>query len=533
MDQAANSSLPVPIELVVAILSKLGFRDIARCRAVSRELDELILTTSALQYRIKLGIAGYVDGSPRHPTSTASRLQDLCRERHSWLHPAPIAQYRPLRITSQASEWTSWTACREVIVGCRPIVVAETGLVTGTMLDIFRLNGNANMGPEPGNLLTTIHVMKPLTSFQDLFVDASQDLFILQSREEARVVLSFWSLQSGQAHPRAISKEFYVLPDQLRDEPLWRPRLRIWGDVISVRTDPPWQKGSMILYNWVNGKRLICRAPHDELYVDACLTHDNYLLLIKLRKSSPPSVSIDLFAVDGPWVQGQAPNLLATFELPPFHRSVATYGIQCYFPSGPGAASIRSARGAHPVKFYPSVGLVCLYINIGLKSYILFTPIPMLLSLVRRYQRAAVHRTFPWAIWGESRTRILENVDRSHESLTEPSMHGFCAVLKDRILDFNPYDLSGQEFFVPRSREHVDRQSRIIRHPTVIPEGIFRRPVTTSLHYCETRFFRSPKPHVYQWVFQDEDGPKLVRLVKVISQSSGLKCFGFCTLSLR
>ncbi|KIL63085.1 hypothetical protein M378DRAFT_733558 [Amanita muscaria Koide BX008] len=86
---AATISMTLPRELVERILLLLHTRYILACRLVSKEFNEIIQSSTLLQYLLACKAAGVAD-NPRSPLSYAERLEALEKREDSWRKLKPV-----------------------------------------------------------------------------------------------------------------------------------------------------------------------------------------------------------------------------------------------------------------------------------------------------------------------------------------------------------------------------------------------------------------------------------------------------------
>ncbi|KAI0339605.1 hypothetical protein BDW22DRAFT_568433 [Trametopsis cervina] len=87
MFRKENGLSILSVELVVAVLSYLTYRDLLKCRQLCREVHDIIEHTSALRYKIELGLTGNQDGNSSK--SVPDRLKELRRTQRDWQSPKP------------------------------------------------------------------------------------------------------------------------------------------------------------------------------------------------------------------------------------------------------------------------------------------------------------------------------------------------------------------------------------------------------------------------------------------------------------
>ncbi|KIL58177.1 hypothetical protein M378DRAFT_86867 [Amanita muscaria Koide BX008] len=82
-------SLAPPRELVECILLLLDTKSMLTCRLVNREFNDIIQSSTLLQYRLACTAAGVID-NPRSPLSYAERLEALLEREDAWRKLKPV-----------------------------------------------------------------------------------------------------------------------------------------------------------------------------------------------------------------------------------------------------------------------------------------------------------------------------------------------------------------------------------------------------------------------------------------------------------
>lgn len=169
---------PLPVELIVRILSFLSFKDIVICSGVSRQFREIIDTSSTLEYILELGLCGLVD-STQGSLTTSDRLFRL-RERE--------ADWAALRWRSSwnipVDKWYKfWELCGGLFVGTcyadragakdilEQLAVIRHHIYAFNTIDIFELEPGVETGPTRQVSLEN--------TFRDFAIDPGQDLLVL------------------------------------------------------------------------------------------------------------------------------------------------------------------------------------------------------------------------------------------------------------------------------------------------------------------------------------------------------------------
>ncbi|KAG8803188.1 hypothetical protein FRC17_006228, partial [Serendipita sp. 399] len=76
--------LSLPTEILIQIFSNLEWHELLRAQSICKAVGELCSST-ALQYHLLLGIAGYEDSPSSHPSSISQRL-DMLKKLESTFH---------------------------------------------------------------------------------------------------------------------------------------------------------------------------------------------------------------------------------------------------------------------------------------------------------------------------------------------------------------------------------------------------------------------------------------------------------------
>lgn len=167
------------VEVVVEILSYLGYIDLLRCSAVgvhmgwyelsdkefqvSKTVHSIIQDTPALQYTIELGMVGYNDGLAS--ASVTDRLNYVRLQRKIWRHPV-LERTVSIPVPSQA--WFEAKSHKDVISGRGP------GDHNSHQLDVMYLSTSV----ADDDRLKRLHFD---VWFDALYIDPGQDLIVLVS----------------------------------------------------------------------------------------------------------------------------------------------------------------------------------------------------------------------------------------------------------------------------------------------------------------------------------------------------------------
>ncbi|OBZ72237.1 hypothetical protein A0H81_07443 [Grifola frondosa] len=464
--------LPVPTELTVKILVNLDFRDISKCRAISKTFNIIIEATAALQYTIKLGLAGFVDGRLDSPMSILERSEEFFRQQKAWsnLH---LTLQNSVELDSNL-QWDCRRAHREAILGFRKDA-GHSSQPGFTALDVISLRG-------PKNDRQFCSTLRFEYLFEKAWANSPEDLLILQEPHHGvnQLGLKILSLRDGSPHSRAHSSRVaFSLPHWVLSP--FIAQLRFHGDMlaISIRVST---RADLILYNWVAGLSLILPGSANIEYTDAHLKPDGLLFLSSVQTSPRLSVSIQVLSVKYPLLDS-APQLLATLGLPPLVDGIRSL-VDCLFISVDGLFS-EPEKTSPRASFRPSdvlVGLELQYKRVSYHTYIL---LPTLLSVIgHRCSASFPDGILPWHLWGPQCTRIFK-----HDSQSDPvSIYAYRAVSGTKVYDFNPgYHAQGAPF---------------------------SGPVTTCLPYrvAKLDFARPMDSNDSVWMFEDADGFKFARL---------------------
>ncbi|TCD64836.1 hypothetical protein EIP91_003584 [Steccherinum ochraceum] len=267
----------LPSELLEAIFLYLDLLSILRCRRVSTRLDECILFSTRLQYRIELAGSSLRDGCVK--SSTSDRLTAVRRRRKAW----DTLSFSTRKVVSVISaEW-------KILCGCHIAWTHSPGHLT-----VMQIPSAIRNIPEKSWTMTldgTNPGRRP-SSESDLVMDPDQDLIIYfdVQFDGEQCDLMFRSLSSGEAHPAAARANLqYAIYFSYHLE--GSNGVQIYGDYVAIHLQKRLSRyGELVdVYNWK--KHLPIFTAKEEIIASAFLAN-RYLLLVHDGVGSPITLSV-------------------------------------------------------------------------------------------------------------------------------------------------------------------------------------------------------------------------------------------------
>ncbi|KAG8872775.1 hypothetical protein FRC20_009051 [Serendipita sp. 405] len=193
--------LSLPTEIITQIFLNLTWKDILKSKSVCKAVYELSQST-ALQYHVLLGIAGYRDGPSNHPMSKSQRL-GLLRRLESSFNYGDFSQKERIPL----SGYTPTYQLQSGIFLQGRHALGPNYRTSG--VNVFRLP-SASDNRDGGVSWKLPDLVRPI---RDLDVDPIQDLLVLIEGGllgSTAIETSFVSLTTGDPHP--LSSGSYTMP---------------------------------------------------------------------------------------------------------------------------------------------------------------------------------------------------------------------------------------------------------------------------------------------------------------------------------
>ncbi|EJD46847.1 hypothetical protein AURDEDRAFT_184110 [Auricularia subglabra TFB-10046 SS5] len=486
-------------ELIVQILDYADVPSILRCSAVCRRFRDIVASSSPLQYRVTLDLAGLEDAG-RLRTSYGDRLRALQSRQAAWR----TFEYRD-RVTLDIGPG-AYRPCYDLHGG-----VFFVGRRTGPNLPIRMLSWLPlpSAYDPPGEPPDWTSV--PLdVSIDDFALDLHQDLVVLVEMllpAATTLTIHLRSFETMQPHPRAdtgiivsdcepVSMNSTVVID-LTGQHL--------GLLFNYDHAAFSEKDTLTIWNW-NTSQMLCRlqGTHTKVTSFSFLSEDIFLL---------PNVGNSTIETYRRCPDGF--TLSATYELPPQSEGCLLNNANSRYKSRgvfkPPAES-PWAREQRPFFLASEMELVVLSLEYRAKAkgnY--FTLIAPKGAFLRPGAGAGAGEppTVPWDAWGPGGARIIREPLRLWDyffagtrfmTLTAESAGGVDdedsaageqrppagARTHVRLLDFSQAAVAHAPLEAATATSPT-RRLRVVRTPNVVRAGpVFREDVLTSFPYVET-----------------------------------------------
>ncbi|KAF9519314.1 hypothetical protein BS47DRAFT_1379337 [Hydnum rufescens UP504] len=279
----------LPLELVINVLRQLDAPQLVRCCAVSKDIKKIIDTSLALQYTIKLALAGYEDGrrvGTGRLSTTAVRIERLQEHIDAWNH-------------------LNWTPESRVIVPFASALQLAGGVFatfSGETITFVEL-------PSAHSWHSYTQVVVREIESRVANVDGVQAMLFTPT-------LHVRNLSDNMPHAGAVEPVIHSLDDYSHDVEV--SSIQIMGSLLGiVYYDPVCAYSHLEIWEWVTGRLVTeLRSLSKDLYSHgACFSSFSFLNPFFFMVPRDAGV-IDIyeFSVNGVDVP---PSHVASFHLPP------------------------------------------------------------------------------------------------------------------------------------------------------------------------------------------------------------------------
>ncbi|KAA1473248.1 hypothetical protein DENSPDRAFT_881900 [Dentipellis sp. KUC8613] len=480
--QTSLQIVGIPVELLVAILTRLDYRDILRCTAVCRYFSDVVRSSVQLQYAIERGAEGMADGLPTHDISTAERLNCLLERRDNW------RQMKAKKVVSLSLDDNC--LAYELVSGVLAIVGNKPGVY-----------GNEGRSHLTASWLPSTSQDERRVVFDDLglvvkdfAMDPTQDLLALvEHRMDAMdnmigdIQIHLRTLSTNQRHERA---KVPVLRHGIQQSAV-NSTMQIADDVIGMFLSFPC--AGIFIWNWTTGEMLV------NAYHEAWLVHDfsflssrAYMLTIRNMEGC-----LELF------VFGENHFHVASLSLPEIQQDVILNLMRTH--TGPFTAGAPPDAPFYVLPEYRVHVLTLLYIRPSPHRLVrMVIDHAALMSNITEYFETKAHSPIlkRWADWGPFATRAL---DYSHWRHWLRYVHGRRVVFpgqeRTTVLDFgldcirNPSGPTLEDYTDP-SGCPISISTDTVTEPTELPAGgHFKAPIITRLPFRIAEFSNTASEH--------------------------------------
>ncbi|KZT60920.1 hypothetical protein CALCODRAFT_506551 [Calocera cornea HHB12733] len=401
----------LPLEVLLHMLEFAQWKDLLRLISTCKFFRTLIEETSALQYKIELGVYGVTDLRTEPNVPYPKRLKRLVDFQSSWR----TATFAHTSEVSLPGAWDGWTYELQKGFFARSLL-HQNAPVPGGMSEMVLVN-----------LRTARHWRCQLDlEVQDFSFDPDQNLAVLfqwmgLDPDTAETRIHLRQLDSLKPHPLA---EQPVITYDLgwRQRPLgWTIHsIQIAGDLVGVLFDPRsfGEGDKIVVWNWKTGQAVT------ELPATRIVGLDSFALLSERIMVVPDArqPSINVFLLGEP---GKRPVHRKCFVLPRLAADRRMERIICRSDPVASAASSAAAsplargreQALNPGPTYQvsdNGRLLCFVINIWkfdadiVNTVHLFTPMDVFMSPDEGdWNPNHEIKYVPWKDWGPEKARML------------------------------------------------------------------------------------------------------------------------------
>lgn len=463
-----------PRSLWIKILLHISWRDLMAFRQGCRLFSDIVSLSIALQYKIELGYAGLIDGSPEAPRRR--RLEVLHKLQRSWRTPLfSIPVYGYLQHTYS-------------VISCG--IMAQ--LVAADTIELSLLPSSLRGQLKP--LLWKTITVPNVSNIMCFYVDPAQDLLVIQETVSEPTYHGRTHLRSlemdGNKHPLARGSPFLGAPS--------RPVI-VQGALLGF----PYLCGMHVL-NWRTGNA-VWRMQFD-VAVDGCAFLDEGFLLVSetdrlcVYRLNPHAPCDWQYAMRGSYVCSMHYPVL--YDDITFRRTLIDQEARSY----------RSQENA-PFHADPAVRhlfSLTMYVQKYSQAEHIFhilLPAATIYKCIRRVISRKVARDVAWENWGPMGTRMFEQPTGPSKTFVSSSVLASQCLTTCRARENKrPHLISIYEtnpMLVTReARKHRVREgkSKMIAHKilydlgpsSLTAEYLFKDVITTSWPY---RLVQVEVPH--------------------------------------
>ncbi|KAI0703555.1 hypothetical protein BC835DRAFT_1410583 [Cytidiella melzeri] len=328
MDQQPASSPALPPELKMDILELLQYRELLRCRLVSRWFQRTIDNHSSFQYKISLAIAGMRD-NPTHRANDAEKLALLTQYCAKWSSSSFISDIQAV------DGMKTYPTTLEYWVLAAGVLAQE---VDTDRIEFTRLPATIR-----GIREKTWSVKLPCPQVVDFFIDPAQDLLVLIEQNlqgQTKSTIHFLNIFNAEAHQ--LARQATVDWDAELSDDISYYKSHIYGPYMGLHVSDGQFASVLTVWNWHTGETSLILS-NDRL-TSFVFLNDTYLLTM-MRKEWVDDPEPTLNFVD---YRHSGANVRLELLLPPIPDGdeVVQFELMCE----PGSAGLSSS--GDPPPFY-------------------------------------------------------------------------------------------------------------------------------------------------------------------------------------
>ncbi|KAJ3746332.1 hypothetical protein DFH05DRAFT_1484752 [Lentinula detonsa] len=486
--------LTLPTELIIGVLTELDVLSLVKCKAVCRQLHDIIAETTSFTYEIELAIAEQDDGT-NCSLSVMEKLELLRNSQARWAE---------LKWSSQRRYYMQGAGLWELFGN----VLAQN--TSGGSFDFVQLPSESRKIPERK------WMVKPDTPrlVRDFGMDPSQDLLVLielpqwsAGRMDRPHRIYMRSMSTATKHPLTtgsglIEHSFY--------DPNTSYSIKISLDVLAIffhATNNP-SVNEFVIWEWKTGHKKL-HLVGDE-FGSFCLLSERHVLLSLISELPDGYDQAELLVVDFEQEDYHKKTIVDIthgfkLSLPVFHSSVLLRSFAISSDPSPSWAPQSDLKAPFHASQDAKIFVASIWVQKdALRHLILLIPQNTLLRHKNLLGPISNESTLAWEAWGPQGSRMTEKFSRNPSfEVWACHVYGTRFILSEcsarsnqtftlQVFDFNQRALrkaisQGQrisEIDVLDMDSLECNASVCVTAPNIFPAGdIFREEVKTTLPY--------------------------------------------------
>ncbi|KAM6499846.1 hypothetical protein JOM56_005354 [Amanita muscaria] len=517
---AATISMTLPRELVERILLLLHAEYILACRLVSKEFNEIIQSSTLLQYFLVCKAAGVAD-NPRSPLSYAERREALEKREDAWRQLKPVFD---MTISLNRQKASASHGSIEGVYFVRDDNQKDLNYCQLTSFPQddprwIRIPGHRPTLDRTGLLVNFVAALNE----HDLIVNFISS-YIGNQTDMQRHTLDLVLLKSstGEYHPLACRPRIHV-----QRSPEVEPWIvsKIVGDNLAlvVHSRDGTFSDKLFIFDWKTGRKLLQHDAGENAYSDLDFVSPE-ILFVPNRVLS----HLEVWHLAPQQVNPSPPIQILSLKIPAVSPKYSIFEFRCYGAPNP---FLHSMPYLPPRPFFSSPENSIITVTLRMSSnpdghatsYNLIMHRRALLDTIQTWTSPSLleQQELPWAKWGPRVSRWFQVSDTQARwpavcngqrcAFSEPNLLDR-RKLKVSVADFNPYNFRRNAEMMARLRsgecdnngsngnkgkEEEQEEFEIMDH-----KGVFLEEVYMGLK-CVV--YRAPDEYDFDLVLMDEE----------------------------
>ncbi|KAI0086648.1 hypothetical protein BDY19DRAFT_959609 [Irpex rosettiformis] len=266
----------LPAELMVEVLENLNYRDLLKCRLVSRWLRDIIDRFDSFQYKISLASAGVSD-NPLNTMLKGQKRELLLQHRAKWLSRQAVPKSANTdKRAYPAQEGPAWELVGGVLAQSRDRNTIEFVRLPSILRGIQEETWTVDL-PCP---------------HADFTMDPAQDLLVMIEQwdhGQTRTHLHLLTMSTGKPHPRARSSILFI---EYSSDVRPRYEIRINGAYIGLLVEVWSESANVHVWDWGSGETQCYIGSEEHRRIASFIFLDNARILLALESDRGPPISI-------------------------------------------------------------------------------------------------------------------------------------------------------------------------------------------------------------------------------------------------